>query len=254
MTDSHQTRQQERSAPMAEQGLPPSGQQFERKKQYRARGCRGGAYRKGRTQRSASYNMRRDQERRGQLDTSAHQENDPHRLNRHHTSYHHNHHNHNHHNRNHRNHHHHHHRNQHYHGRRPHPSNFIKKESSDHSHDAKSRTLSILPSGEDVQPEGDEATCPTDVDAVRTATSDKTDQLPDVQAPILPSSSSDSAASAPLPEPAVAPKSAVIAPISKVAKEHSIVTKQAVCNFSFFALSPSSFLTGKKAQNGRSYF
>ena len=244
---------------MAEQGLPPSGQQFERKKQYRARGCRGGAYRKGRTQRSASYNMRRDQVRRGQLDASAHQENDPHRLNRHHTSYHHNHHNHNHHNHNHhnrnqRNHHPHHHRNQHYHGRRPHPSNFIKKESSDHSHDPKSRTLSILPSGENVQPEGDEATCPTDDDVVRTATSDKADPLPEVQAPILPNISSDSAASAPLPEPAVVPKSAVIAPISKVAKEHSIVTKQAVCNFSFFALSPSSFLTGKKAQNGRSYF
>ncbi len=231
---------------MADQGIPPSGQQqqFERKKQYRARGCRGGAYRKGRTQRSASYNMRRDQERRSNLDASAHQENDPHRVNRNHTSsYHH----HNHNNRNYRN----HHRNQKYHGRRPHPNNnFIKKESSERCHDAKSRTMSILPSGEDFHTESDEASCTSDI-VVKTAT-DKTNPSPEVLAPILPSSSSESTAAAPLAEPVVVPKSTVIGPPPKVSQE--VVTKQAACNFSFFALSPGSFLSGKKAKSRRSSY
>jgi hypothetical protein len=251
MSDNHHTEQQrERAAPMGDQGLPPSGQQFERKKQYRARGCRGGAYRKGRTQRSASYNMRSDQERRGRLDdASAHQENDPYHPNRHHTSYY----------PRHNNYHHrhqHHHRNQNYHGR-PHPSNFIKKEPSDHSHDAKFRTLSILPDGEDVHLEGDEPTCPSDDVVATTAADDKADSSPNVLAPILPNKSSDSTAAAPLAESTVVPQTAVMAPISKnVAKESgvAVITKQAACNFSFFALSPSSFLTGKKAKNGHSYF
>lgn len=241
MNDTNYSEQHERRS-AADQGLPPSGQQFERKKQYRARGCRGGAYRKGRTQRSASYNMRRDQERRSNLDASAHQENDPLRLNRHH-SYH----------RNFRNHHHHHHRSQQYYGRRPHPSNLIKKESSERCRDAKSRTLSILPSGEDIHSESDEASCPSD-NVVRNTTSDKTNpSSPEVSVPILPSSSSDSAVVAPLAELTTVPKSAVIAPISKVDRE-SVVTKQAAYNFSFFALSPSSFLSGKKTKNGHSYF
>ncbi len=111
--------------------------------------------------------------------------------------------------------------------------------------------MSILPSGEDFHPESDEASCTSD-NVVRTTTSDKTKPSPEVLAPILPSSSSDSDVANSLPEPAVAPKSAVIGPISKVSQE--VVTKQAACNFSFFALSPSSFLSGKKAKNGRSYF
>ena len=235
---------------MTDQGLPPSGQQFERKKQYRARGCRGGAYRKGRTQRSASYNMRRDQERRSNLDASAHQENDPHRLNRH-NSYH---------NRSYRNHNHHYHRNQHYHGRRPHTRSFTKKESSERYHDAKSRTLSILPSGEDIHSESDEVSCPSDDVVCNTTsdkantTSDKTKLSPTVSVPILPSSSSDSTVAAPLADRMVVAKSTVIGPIAKVVKESGVVSKQAAYNFSFFALSPSSFLSGKKAKNGSSYF
>lgn len=222
--------------------------QFERTKQYRARGCRGGAYRKGRIQRSASYNIRRDQERRSHLDASAQQENDPYRLNRHHTSYHHHHH---------RNYHHHNHRhrNQNYHGRQ-HPNYYMKKESSD----AKSRTLSILPDGEEFHLGGDKPTYPSD-DVVGTAAADKTDPSPKVLAPILLYKSSDSADAAPLAKSTEVSQTAVIAPVSKTVSKHAAkesgaaaIKKQAARNFSFFALSPSSFLTGKRTTNGHSFF
>ncbi|KAL7445037.1 hypothetical protein ACHAXM_009728 [Skeletonema potamos] len=250
MTDNHTEQQQERAAHMVvDQGLPPSGQLFERKKQYRARGCRGGAYRKGRTQRSASYNMRRDQERRGRVDdASAHQEeNDPRHLNRHRTSYY---------NRHHNYYHRHHHHHQNYHDR-PHPSNFIKKKSSDHSHNSKFRTLSILPDGEDIHLEDDEPTYPSDNLVGNDAGADKADSSPNVLTPILPSKSSDITAAAPIAESTAVPQTAVIAPISKKVVQETVgagITKQAACSFSFFALSPSSFLTGKKTKNVHSYF
>ena len=248
--------------------LPPSsGQQ-----PYRARGCRGGAYRKGRTYRSKSYNMRRDQERKvfhhnhdyHHQNAYQHQENDPQRINRRHSppryhqrQYHRNHY---HHHNYHHNNYHHNHPGQNYHGR-THPSNFKKDDSANYSHESsRSRTLSILPSG-NVLPDGDdiidddtyEPTLSDDSDGTSIADKQQLHPSPSVLKPILPTDGLDSV-SHPAAEFSTAETTkasrTVIAPLSNVAVKESGEI-QALNNFSFFALSPSSFLRGKKTTSNR---
>lgn len=222
----------DRTVPAEGQGrLPLYGQQSAGKEHYRARGCRGGANHKGRG-RSESYNMRRDKKRNNHhhynhhLDASSYQENDPHRLNRRQSTkddyrnFH-----------RHRN----YQRNESYRGR-IHPSNFINKQTTNESHDEKSRRLSILPDSVELDGfGGNEPTFPCDDGGATAADKAEIDLSPISS---LPKKGPESVANS-----AEGPLIAVVAPISIEAKEY----------FSFFALSPSSFLTGKKASNGHSH-
>lgn len=121
--------------------------------------------------------------------------------------------------------------------------------------------MSILPDDGDVLPDGDdiidddtyEPTLSDDSDG--TSTADKQSVLsPSVLKPILPSNGLDSvslpAAGFSTAEPAKAART-VIAPLSNVSVKDSGENQAVYNNFSFFSLSPSSFLRGKKTTSNR---